>query len=100
MCLNSVAMPLLSSGIFGYPKRRAAAVVLSSIFEYYEKRDLAAPAESVKGRLPDTVECNLAASAVPRFVTLMDVDREAFDALVTEMRKFAKFQSSFRRTEL
>jgi O-acetyl-ADP-ribose deacetylase (regulator of RNase III) len=35
--LTSIAMPAISTGIFGFPKDRAAHVILKSIHEYLEK---------------------------------------------------------------
>jgi O-acetyl-ADP-ribose deacetylase (regulator of RNase III) len=35
--LESIAMPAISTGIFGFPKDRAARVILSAIKEYFEK---------------------------------------------------------------
>ena len=35
--LTSIAMPAISTGIFGFPKDRAARVMLQTIYEYMEK---------------------------------------------------------------
>jgi len=35
--LTSIAMPAISTGIFGFPKDRAARVMLKAIYEYLEK---------------------------------------------------------------
>ncbi|MCJ7432152.1 MAG: macro domain-containing protein, partial [Anaerolineales bacterium] len=35
--LSSIAMPAISTGIFGFPKDRAARVMLDAIHEYLEK---------------------------------------------------------------
>jgi putative ATPase len=35
--LESIAMPAISTGIFGFPKDRAARVMLNAIYEYLEK---------------------------------------------------------------
>lgn len=35
--LSSIAMPAISTGIFGFPKERAARVILSAIREYFER---------------------------------------------------------------
>jgi len=35
--LESIAMPAISTGIFGFPKDRAARVMLNTIQEYFEK---------------------------------------------------------------
>lgn len=35
--LKSIAMPAISTGIFGFPKDRAARVMLNTITEYFEK---------------------------------------------------------------
>ncbi len=34
--LKSLAMPAISTGIFGFPKQRAARVILTSILEYFQ----------------------------------------------------------------
>lgn len=36
--LTSIALPALSTGIFGFPRERAAQVMLKSIQEYYQDR--------------------------------------------------------------
>ena len=35
--LQSIAFPAISTGIFGFPKKRAAAVILSTVETYYEE---------------------------------------------------------------
>ena len=35
--LKSIAFPAISTGIFGFPKERAAKIILSSITEYFSK---------------------------------------------------------------
>jgi O-acetyl-ADP-ribose deacetylase (regulator of RNase III) len=35
--LSSIAMPAISTGIFGFPKVRAAQVILSAILDYYDQ---------------------------------------------------------------
>lgn len=37
--LSSIAFPAISTGIFGFPKERAAGIMLKSIQEYCEKED-------------------------------------------------------------
>ena len=36
LSLNSIALPAISTGIFGFPKARAAEVIFSAIERYYE----------------------------------------------------------------
>jgi O-acetyl-ADP-ribose deacetylase len=36
---SSIALPAISTGIFGFPKERAARIMLKSIHEYCEKED-------------------------------------------------------------
>jgi len=38
--LSSIAMPAISTGIFGFPKDRAAGIIFKSIDEYLEKEHL------------------------------------------------------------
>ncbi|MFL7869769.1 MAG: macro domain-containing protein, partial [Anaerolineales bacterium] len=35
--LQSIAFPAISTGIFGFPKERAAKIILDSIYEYFSK---------------------------------------------------------------
>jgi O-acetyl-ADP-ribose deacetylase (regulator of RNase III) len=35
--LQSIAFPAISTGIFGFPKERAAKIILDSISEYFSK---------------------------------------------------------------
>jgi O-acetyl-ADP-ribose deacetylase (regulator of RNase III) len=35
--LASIAFPAISTGIYGFPKERAAGIVLKSIKDYFEK---------------------------------------------------------------
>jgi O-acetyl-ADP-ribose deacetylase (regulator of RNase III) len=35
--LTSIALPAISTGIFGYPKKEAAEVILASILEYFKE---------------------------------------------------------------
>lgn len=37
LSLTSIAMPAISAGIFGFPKERAAQVILSAILDYYDQ---------------------------------------------------------------
>jgi O-acetyl-ADP-ribose deacetylase (regulator of RNase III) len=37
LSIQSIAFPAISTGIFGFPKERAAGVILKSIKEYFEK---------------------------------------------------------------
>ena len=37
--LKSIAFPAISTGIFGYPKARAAAVILAAVEAYFERAD-------------------------------------------------------------
>lgn len=38
--INSIAFPLISSGIFGYPKEMALSVAISEIEDYLNKREI------------------------------------------------------------
>ena len=40
LSLESIAFPAISTGIFGFPKERAAQVILTSIYEYLDKTRL------------------------------------------------------------
>jgi putative ATPase len=44
LSLSSLAMPALSTGIFGFPKQRAAGVIFSAIQNHFSKN----PASSLK----------------------------------------------------
>jgi O-acetyl-ADP-ribose deacetylase (regulator of RNase III) len=36
--LTSISMPAISTGIFGFPKNRAAKIIFKTIQEYFDKR--------------------------------------------------------------
>jgi O-acetyl-ADP-ribose deacetylase (regulator of RNase III) len=87
LCLNEVAIPLLSSGIFGYPKALAAKIIVNSVFEFF-KGDTKQPDESVPGRLPPIETCDLTRS-VPSRVTLMDLDIDSAYAFMEALEAIA-----------
>lgn len=86
LCLRSVAVPLISSGIFGFPKELAAKIIVSAVFEYYLRKDTKEPDESPAGRLPPIETCDLSA-AVPSRVDLIDLDLESARAFVAALEE-------------
>jgi O-acetyl-ADP-ribose deacetylase (regulator of RNase III) len=90
LCLQSVALPLVSSGIFGFPKPLAARIIVDAVFEFYNNAaDTTQPDESPQGRLPPIEPCDLTA-AVPFQVELLDQDVESAAAFETALRDHVK----------
>jgi O-acetyl-ADP-ribose deacetylase (regulator of RNase III) len=94
LCLQSVAIPLVSSGIFGFPKQLAARIIVDAVFEFYNNAaDGSQPDESPAGRLPPIEACDLTA-AVPFQVDLLDQDVESAKAFETALRDRVEHENS------